>query len=216
MRAGSINRLGLVVTPLLLAVAHPQAHSAIADLPVRVFDLTGQPENQRQNALDTASAVLATGGVRIVWMLCAPSRNNDTICSEPLRHTERVVRLMPISPAWRREEGAALGAAVIDDGSNSGVFATVYADRVSWLAARATIDPSTLLGHVIAHELGHLLLGRSHTPVGLMRRDWSVKALRRECPGDWQFTKEQIVMLSSVRLRTPGISSECRGGTPHC
>jgi len=92
-----------------------------------------------------------------------------------------------------------MGDSVVDRGSQSGVLATVHADRVSWMASRAGIAPAVLLGLAIAHELGHLLLGSSHTSDGIMRRNWTLNELRWSRPGDWQFTKEQITVLGIHR-----------------
>jgi len=36
---------------------------------------------------------------------------------------------------------------------------------------------SQILGHVIAHELGHLLGSETHSPTGIMRADWNFKDL---------------------------------------
>ena len=51
-------------------------------------------------------------------------------------------------------------------------------------------DSGVLLGFVMAHELGHLLLGAGHTPNGVMQAAWSQKqmdALRQR----WlRFTEE--------------------------
>ena len=195
MRSGLLNGFGVVVIALVTSTAHAQTRWAGADLPVRVFDLTGQRDDQRQVALETATAVLATAGVRILWTRCVSAGSSDTGCSAPRRDTELVLRVMQTSPTWRRQEGVSMGDSVIDRGSQSGVLATVYADRVSWVASRAGMTPAVLLGLAIAHELGHLLLGSSHTSAGIMRRSWTLNELRWSRPGDWQFTKEQTAVL---------------------
>ena len=60
------------------------------------------------------------------------------------------------------------------DRAGIGVLATIYFDRVMWLAHEAGTDSRVLLGRAIAHELGHLLLATTtHGPVGLMRAHWS-------------------------------------------
>lgn len=44
------------------------------------------------------------------------------------------------------------------------VLATVFADAVAKVAARDYVEPGTLLGRALAHEVGHLLLGTTdHT-----------------------------------------------------
>ena len=133
MRAGLI---GMAVILLSTSAATEQRHSAVVDLPVRVFDRSGQSDDGRTLALETAAAVLATAGVRVTWTVC--SGGTSAIgCSEALKETERVVGLMPTSPSWSRQEGASMGHSVVDGRTRSGVLATIYADRVDWMASRA-------------------------------------------------------------------------------
>jgi hypothetical protein len=166
-------------------------------MPVRIYDVTGQSDDQRQVAHDTASAVLVTAGVRIVWTLCTPA--GEIGCNVPRRNNELAVRVLATSSAWDRRAGVSMGESIIDRRSKSGVFATVYADRVSYMASRAAINPAVLLGRAIAHELGHLQLGSGHSSAGIMRRSWTLNELRCSRPGDWQFTTEQI----AVAIRRP-------------
>jgi hypothetical protein len=59
--------------------------------------------------------------------------------------------------------------------------------HATWNVALADI-----LGTVIAHELGHLLLGsNSHSGVGIMRAHWQGEELRRLSRGGLWFTNEQ-------------------------
>jgi hypothetical protein len=56
---------------------------------------------------------------------------------------------------------------------DSGRIAYIFADRIRQKAWQylATFDRG--LGHAMAHEVGHLLLGaHSHAPAGLMTADW--------------------------------------------
>jgi hypothetical protein len=46
-------------------------------------------------------------------------------------------------------------------------------------------------GHVIAHELGHLLGLDSHSPTGIMRADWNLKHLKDATDGYLLFTPQQ-------------------------
>ena len=49
-----------------------------------------------------------------------------------------------------------------------------------------------ILGSVMAHELGHLILGsNSHSPTGIMRARWEHGELRRLERGSLVFTDEQ-------------------------
>ena len=57
------------------------------------------------------------------------------------------------------------------------MVANVYADRARELADRREFE--VILGWVIAHELGHLLLGRNaHSAAGIMRARWRAQDLK--------------------------------------
>jgi hypothetical protein len=91
-----------------------------------------------------------------------------------------------------------LGEALIDTRARAGVLATVYVDRVNWLAARTGVDRDELLGRAIAHELGHLLMGTStHGTTGLMRPVWSPSDVRRRESGDWSFEPQEIAAIKA-------------------
>jgi hypothetical protein len=85
-----------------------------------------------------------------------------------------------------------LGFSTIDTRKRAGTLATIFADRVEALAGEARVDSSSLLGRVIAHEIGHLLLGTTrHNRHGLMRALWLTTELRRDAPIDWMFSAEE-------------------------
>ena len=76
------------------------------------------------------------------------------------------------------------------------MLATIYVDRVSRLASSAGADMTALLGHAIAHEIGHLLMASTtHNERGLMRPVWSREELRRNRAEDWRFTDTERLAL---------------------
>jgi hypothetical protein len=52
-------------------------------------------------------------------------------------------------------------------------------------------DVGQILGHVIAHELGHLLGLDSHSPTGIMRADWSRTDLEDAFSGNLLFARQR-------------------------
>ncbi|MEZ5360760.1 MAG: hypothetical protein R2748_00055 [Bryobacterales bacterium] len=57
-------------------------------------------------------------------------------------------------------------------------MADVFLNRVRSHAEGMGVSEAVLLGHAIAHEVGHLLLGRnSHSVSGLMAAKWEGAAL---------------------------------------
>jgi hypothetical protein len=74
--------------------------------------------------------------------------------------------------------GDAFGVALEDAEGGWGSDAWIFCDLVKDAAAQRQLTQWVLLGTVIAHELGHLLLStNSHSAFGLMRANWSRKEL---------------------------------------
>jgi hypothetical protein len=144
-------------------------------------------------ALGTASFILQQADVRVEWRLCVPP-------SPPPACAARrglVIRLLSeqVVPAWPHP----LGDALLEPAG--GRFATIYVTRIVALANAAGVDPAIVLGRVMAHELGHLLMGRrSHSPRGVMRALWTRADLERGRPLDWLFDPSDVVILR-LRLR---------------
>jgi hypothetical protein len=81
---------------------------------------------------------------------------------------------------------------------NAGNHAAVFLSRVRRSAARnvGVIDVSNLLGYVMAHELGHLLLHSTlHSNEGVMRADFRPADLKQAGQRRLTFTKEQAEAL---------------------
>ena len=70
------------------------------------------------------------------------------------------------------------GVAFLSD-EGTGCYSDVFYDRAMELHADWHVGLSDILGSVMAHELGHLLLGsNSHSPAGVMRAHWQGEELQ--------------------------------------
>ena len=77
-----------------------------------------------------------------------------------------------------------------------------FYSRIEDLAQYNGASLASLLGTVIAHELGHLLLPYdSHTSRGLMRAEWDHRQLKDMASGLLAFTPEQAELIRR-RVRT--------------
>ena len=190
---------------------------------VRVYDNGTMPATDQTVALRAAAGVLAAAGIDVMWLHCEddasqapPSRagfggqGNSRVCETPVVGSQLSVRLvrLPGTPSARGQ--LQLGYSLVDTTAGEGTLATIYVDRVHWLAGQAGADAAVLLGFAIAHEVGHLLLGTSaHAASGLMRAVWSRAELQGHDRADWLFSPEEASrMKSSIARRDGLISSE--------
>lgn len=171
------------------------AHAALAlSLVVRVYDAYGVPGVNLSSARSTATQILKTSGVSMIWRQCP--------CNGEVASAELLVR---ITSAPASVDPSSLGFSYVDVNEQRGTLATIFADRVHTLAASAAADEGALLGRAIAHELAHLLLGSTnHAKSGLMREQWTSIELVRNHPIDWQFSADDRVRLRSAALRRLG------------
>ena len=154
--------------------------AALLTITVRVYDLYGLPQAERDVALQTAGSILAQAGIEAHFTEC--QRPLPDVCLSRLSPGEIVLRIHP--DAHARHE--VLGAAIINPTGGFNVMATVYGAAVYERSVTKNVRIGTLAGRVAAHEIGHLLLGKnSHSPHGLMRAHWDV---RRTALDDWLFS----------------------------
>ena len=183
------------------------AHGAVtgwSDVVVRVYDASGVMSGINLAALDEARKTLEGASIDVIWRICsaeakASARRADTTCDAPLAPGELAIRIVRSTVPPRYRGTLPLGDAMVDMRSGSAVLATIYIDRVEWLARDAGTDSRALLGRAIAHELGHLLLATTtHGPVGLMRALWSNDEVRHGRARDWTFAPNE---LQAIRQR---------------
>lgn len=191
--------LGLAAGGTTMAAA--PAVTGTTTVTIRVYNASGIDTAAVRAALTAAEPSLASAGVDVAWVIC-----QGTACATPLGTGELTVRMVRtragVRPRERfRGQGGTLplGDALIDPRAG-GVLATVYVDRVEWLAGTAGASVSSLLGRAMAHEIGHLLLAsRVHSKYGLMRAVWSRDEVSRGSGAEWSFTSEDARAIQSRR-----------------
>ena len=150
-------------------------------------------------ATRAAADMLREAGVDSIWVECPASQieSPNAACTGPLTPLDLVLNLLPRSNAQHlHSRDKILGVAFETTGEDFGIFATVFYDNVKDCAAQRQLELFQLLGHVIAHELAHLLLGpSSHSSHGLMRALWSSKELLAAEQRDLVFTSSEKKLL---------------------
>jgi hypothetical protein len=113
------------------------------------------------------------------------------------------VRLLPPAEAkaWPIERSSC-GLALAGAPGEHGFLAIVDAACIGRIAGSTSQAWVATLGHVIAHEVGHLLLGKdSHSPSGLMSARWTDAEQRLMVRGDLHFAAEDAAALQDALAR---------------
>jgi hypothetical protein len=200
----------VVATAVMLAAWFAQASGRAAvildSLSVRIYDSAGVLAAHRARAIKRAGDILARADLAVDWRDCpAGGVLARGACAAPPAPGELALRLVH-SPKGDPNPRA-LGNALIDTTTGSGTLATVFIDRVTALSQQGKIDPWSTLGGIMAHEIGHLLLGtNSHSETGLMREIWTLKDLTRNRPDDWLFSRAQREELRNGRALLRGVT----------
>lgn len=178
--------LGLMAVGIVLVSGPAQgAELAWKGLNVRVYDNADVPKAALRAAMEVAAQALEPAEVQVAWLSCSTSSGGR--CTAPPGRGELIVRLVR-STTQSPEGDDELGTALVDPATGTGVLATVFVDRVERLARATEGDLGTLLGRAMAHEIGHLLMGRaSHAVRGLMRPRWTRAEIVRNARADWRF-----------------------------
>ena len=185
---------------LLLPARALPAERAWNDVTVRVYDVATVADADRARALAVAAKVLAPAEIEMHFVHCSTAVA-EPACGETLGADELALRLVRGStPLLHRAELQPLGDALVDRWRRKGTLATIYVERVQWLARESHVDPTLLLGRAIAHELVHVLSGQSaHAPKGLMRAVWSPREVAHDRAEDWSLHDAEKTLLRNHR-----------------
>jgi hypothetical protein len=206
-----VNRSVLVVVGMLLVSISGEADtsSPVDSVAIRVYDVFGTSASHSKDARTTAEAILRDAGIESAWRECrshrGPASASGDSCADQVMDGEVIVRIVSAPPA---QPAGSLGFSYVDAETRRGTLATVFADRVYSTASRLRTNVGRLLGRVIAHEVGHLLLGTSrHSETGLMRADWTDDLVQRGSKRDWLFSGREALEMRRLLLVRAGHSA---------
>ena len=169
---------------------------------VRVYNYAQVPQGSLARAERKATRVFRKIGEETVWLNCPLDKAKyDEVpeCLERFGSTDLGLR---ISPRFKAEllpvPRSAFGWALLTSEGGRGSDASIFYHRVKKLSQRGAFSLSMILGHVMAHEVGHLLLRTvNHSRKGIMRAHWKPKDLHRAAMGDLEFTPQQAERIRS-------------------
>jgi hypothetical protein len=155
-------------------------------------DMIGVPNEIRLLAKAEVIRIFSSAGVDIIWI------DAEAGCKTPSVNRAFMVIVMSEPPeAWGRPN--ATGFAPVRTGAYRRAY--VFYPRVTAVAKvfstnRLPQSVGVILGHAIAHELGHLLIpGDAHTPNGIMHDQWNYRLAEEAAAGRLLFTSDQSQLI---------------------
>jgi len=210
----------LVVVPCQNAAQNPIPPGGVVSLRVHVYNLADVHTKSLERALRETARILAVAGIEIVFEPCSAdspeahtsdmTRWLSSMRQKPDDRHFLVVRMVRGFPAevLPKMLGFSLPSA------RKGVHVTVFCDRVERVSSGTPAPRETVLGSVLAHEIGHVLLrSEEHTPGGIMKAVWNRADYQRMAERTPEFQAAQAVaMREEVRRRVSTRTLTVAGG----
>jgi len=178
---------GVSLVPAETALGSPAALTVI----IHVTDNAKLSLPELAGAQAHATAAYRAAGFDIVWS-SAPWKPQVGPRADLQSIDVRLVIIAPdMGEKTRREEhlgDSVLGIAISGASEARGRVAYVFYDRIVHVAMAHQAPVARGLGHVMAHEVGHVLMGvNGHAGEGLMRANWNPRQDRPQT-----FTRNQV------------------------
>jgi len=195
----------LSVSLLLAAMTCPAGEASVSEasgftITIHVYNYAGVPEKTLAKAKHESGRIFRNSGLTVLWQdhaLSAADRRHPHHSTDSWDGTHFVLRLLTQS-----REGSSMNA--MGEALSLVEIANVFMNRVTEQAAIGELSVSRMLGHAIAHEIGHLLLGNnSHFPGGIMAAPWTKQDLWHMSKGGLLFTPQEVTRIQQeVRHRS--------------
>lgn len=204
----------------LTANACSTANAQNRQISIHLYNLSGLPVETLDRATREASRIFAQHDVTINWTAghSQADEAHTTDQSGPSAFRDAHVRPFLVVRLGRglayKVPNGALGVALPH--AQFGVSATIFQERVETMCQSAGQDFALMLGHAIAHEIGHVTLASdAHSPNGIMRARWGKGESDLAAMGHLGFSPQQGAELrayasrvaSTMRLKTDAAST---------
>ncbi len=191
---------GLTILGLLIWPGAAQAVDR-PTLTIRFWNLARVPSSVLQPALAIDRQIFEQAGVETVWLIGNVEPNSRVDLAVDIVRT-RPPRRDTLGWVYWNRQGEALP------------WADIFFRDISELASTTT-ETASLLANVIAHELGHMLLGPKHTDTGLMQSYWSARTIAAALRKPLRIEPSEALRLRLAAARiAAGAGVRGSGGAP--
>jgi len=188
-----------------VALGSGRTPSAVEKLTLRIYNYVPVDPVILQRSEDITAAIFEDSGIEISWMECTPLQGEllpQPVCPSDMGAGDLVLKFLPRRMGMKvSTPNEPLGFAQQCPETEPACELTVLYFRVDELASEG-YRAENILGHVIAHEMAHVLMGPGHSDDGIMRREWSREEMRRMSLGlRLSFSSEQSLQIRQAVLR---------------
>ena len=193
-----------IVVLMLILAAVASGEQSTPSVTVWVYNYANVSPDTLAEAKELTSWVMKEAGLKVKWVSFGSGVRGQ------LAGSDLVLRLVPetMVASWDLDAGH-LAFSLVPPNGRSVRIAGVITDRVAAVASREHYPLAMVLGHVIAHELGHLLLGnKRHSDAGVMSFPVNRKYLVQASKGQLRFTPSQRRRMHGEVRRRSGTQTE--------
>ena len=179
-------------------------------LSVVVYDTAHVGSKTAEHAEHLAGKILSTASIQSSWV-AGPVEELGNLGMDFTAYAAKACRadlgpaivrlqILPQAPAGLPAQALGLSLPC----ARSGVQVTIFADRVASVSETAGPTFGRVLGYVMAHEVGHVLLqSDTHTTAGLMKGTWSKSDWQRAAVSVVSFSPAEARQIAALHKRTP-------------
>lgn len=178
-----------------VAAASPETNEGESGLTitVRVNNFAQLKRETLTGAIGQARTVFRKVGIETVWLVCSGNDNpRPPECRAALGLTEVAFNIVSRRNPVKGKLGFTTCAQVFEDKRGLGKYGMIYADCLKNMPDVGGLLPSVILGYLLTHEIGHLLLpAEDHAPNGVMRAVMRPEEWRLAMIGHLAFLPDQ-------------------------
>ena len=189
LMVGTLATMGLTGVPCTASAERVESLT----LRLSLYNRAQIPRAVAIRAEDEVTRIYRRFGVTTVW--------GDGDSARPIGRDLELTVIISSEAADRRPSVADVMGSAPGSHREQGRIAFAFYDPVERFARTHEVDVAVVLGYVMAHEIGHLLLPfGTHSKTGLMCGQWGSPQIRHAMLGQLRFTPEQAELIR-IKLR---------------
>jgi hypothetical protein len=151
--------------PPEITIATTQTRRRVSKIALRIYDFDQVDSNTMAEARVVTTSIFRKAGFQVLWVEC----QREDRCTDA-DGPEFRLKIVPRSLGQTMVSDDSLGFAIPCAMDETACLFYIFNWRIKAVAVTNNIEAGPLLGHVLAHEIGHVLLGpNAHIAFGVMQ-----------------------------------------------